>query len=98
MGRMSVATVKSPEFINISSISPFASKCEIKVLYLGQNRNGSFIDKQVAETMAQTLPGCPIVGYYSEDKRIALRVGDRESLQECCRCYGWIGYNHHRYD
>ena len=68
MGRMSVATVSAPEFINITSISPFASKCEIKVFYLGQNRNGSSIDKAVAAEMAQTLPGCPIVGYYSEDK------------------------------
>ena len=68
MGRMSVATVSSPEFINITSISPFAKECEIKVFYLGQNRNGSFIDKVTAEAMAQTLPGCPIVGYFSEEK------------------------------
>ena len=65
MGR-SVATITSPEFINITSISPFASKCDIKVLYLGQNRNRSSIDKTVATQMAQTLPGCPIVGYYSD--------------------------------
>ena len=64
--RLSVATISSPEFINIEGISPFASKCEIKVLYLGGNRNGSFIDKETAAQMAQTLPGCPIVGYYSE--------------------------------
>ena len=68
MGRFSVATVSSPEFINITSISPFASKCEIKVFYLGQNRNGSFINKETATQMAQTLPGCPIVGYFSENK------------------------------
>lgn len=68
MGRMSVATVSSPEFINITSISPFVDKCEIKVFYLGQNRNGSFINKEVAKQMAQTLPGCPIVGYFSENK------------------------------
>ena len=66
MGRRSVATISSPEFINITSISPFASKCEIKVLYLGQNRNRTFVDKAVATEMAQTLPGCPIVGYFSE--------------------------------
>ena len=66
--RLSVATISSPEFINIEGISPFASKCEIKVFYLGQNRNGSFIDKQVATHMAQTLPGCPIVGYFSENQ------------------------------
>ena len=66
--RLSVATISSPEFINIEGISPFASKCEIKVLYLGGNRNGSFITKEVATQMAQTLPGCPIVGYFSENQ------------------------------
>ena len=68
MGRMSIATVSSPEFINITSMSPFASKCEIKVLYLGENRNKSCITKEVATQMAQTLPGCPIVGYFSENQ------------------------------
>ena len=64
--RRSVSTISSPEFINITSVSPFASKCEIKVLYVGANRNRSAISKEVAAEMAQTLPGCPIVGYYSE--------------------------------
>jgi hypothetical protein len=77
MGRRSVATVSSPEFINITSISPFASKCDIKVLYLGQNRNRSSIDKSTAVQMAQTLPGCPIVGYYSENKEDFRDHGDQ---------------------
>ena len=68
MGRMSVATIDSPEFINITSINPLVSKCEIKVLYVGENRNRSFISKDVAAQMAQTLPGSPIVGYYIENK------------------------------
>lgn len=66
--RLSVATISSPEFINIEGISPFASKCEIKVLYLGGNRNGSYITKEVATQMAKTLPGVPIVGYFSENQ------------------------------
>ena len=65
---ISIATIDSPEFINITGISPFVSKCECKVFYLGHNRNGSHIDKTVAVQMAQTLPGCPVVGYYSEQK------------------------------
>jgi hypothetical protein len=65
---ISVATIDSPEFINIKGINPLVSKCECKVFYLGHNRNGSHIDKTVAEQMAQTLPGCPVVGYYSEQK------------------------------
>ena len=68
MSGMSVATIHGPEFLNINSISPLVSKCEVKVLYVGQNRNRSFISKEVATEMAQTLPGCPIVGYYIENK------------------------------
>ena len=75
--RLSVATIDSPEFINIEGISPFAAKCEIKVLYLGANRNGSFINKEVAVQMAQTLPGCPIVGYYSEKQEDFRDHGDQ---------------------
>ena len=67
--RMSVATIDSPEFINITSMSnPRISKCEVKVLYVGENRNRSYITKEVATEMARTLPGCPIVGYYIENK------------------------------
>lgn len=68
MNRISVATIDAPEFVNITSINPMISKCEVKVLYIGQNRNRSYITKEVATQMAQTLPGCPIVGYYIENK------------------------------
>jgi len=44
------------------------SKCEIKVLYIGENRNRSYISKEVATEMAKTLRGAPIVGYYKEQK------------------------------
>ena len=69
MSGISVATIKSPEFINMTSTpNPLISKCEIKVLYVGENRNRSYITKEVATEMAQTLPGTPIVGYYNEKK------------------------------
>lgn len=66
----SVATIDSPEFINLApdAINPGISKCEIKVLYLGKNRNGSFIDKNTAIQMANSLPGTPIVAAYNENK------------------------------
>ena len=65
----SVATIDSPEFVNITQMNnPLISKCEIKVLYVGENRNRSYITKEVASEMAQTLPGCPIVGYYIDSK------------------------------
>lgn len=77
MSGISVATIKSPEFINITSISPLISRCEIKVLYIGQNRNLSSITKEVATEMAQTLPGTPIVGYYSEKEEDFRDHGDQ---------------------
>ena len=63
----SVATIEEPEFINIQPYNPLISQCEIKVLYLGQNRNHSYIDKNTAIQMANSLPGTPIVGAYRKD-------------------------------
>ncbi len=47
MMHQSIATINSPEFINLQplDINPLMSKCEIKVLYVGANRNNSFITK-----------------------------------------------------
>ena len=63
--------INSPQFINLqpSDISPLMSKCEIKVMYIGDNRNGSSMSKEIViDKMAKTLRGCPIVGYYNENK------------------------------
>lgn len=67
----SVATLSHPEFINLKpcDINPLMSKCEIKILYIGENRNGSYITKEVATNMAATLRGAPIVGYFKKDKQ-----------------------------
>lgn len=64
----SVATIQNPEFINLTplDINPLMSSCEIKVFYLGENRNRSYISKEVARDMAKTLRGAPIVGYFSD--------------------------------
>lgn len=66
----SIATIDSPEFINLQplDINPLMSSCDIKVLYVGQNRNHSYITKEVATNMAKTLRGAPIVGYYKKEK------------------------------
>lgn len=70
MAHQSVSVIKEPEFINLSpnDINPLVSNCQIKVLYVGENRNRSYISKEVAEDMAKSLRGTPIVGYYIEDK------------------------------
>ena len=75
----SIATIDSPEFINLQplDINPLMSRCEIKVLYLGENRNHSYITKEVASDMAKTLRGAPIVGYYKKEKEDFSDHGER---------------------
>jgi hypothetical protein len=58
------------------------SKCEIKVFYLGKNRNRSFITKEVATEMAKTLRGCPIVGYFKEQKEDFADHGEQVILDD----------------
>lgn len=99
MPRMSVATIKNPEFINLQplEINPLMSACEIKVMYVGQNRNHSFITKEVATEMSKTLRGAPIVGWYKEDKGDFADHGDRITIdndgikfEKMTRPYGFV--------
>lgn len=80
----SIATIDSPEFINLQplEINPLMSSCEIKVLYIGENRNKSYISKEVAEDMAKSLRGAPIVGYYKEEKEDFADHGHRMILDD----------------
>ena len=95
----SLATINSPEFINLTplDINPLMSACEIKVLYLGENRNHSFITKEVATDMAKTLRGAPIVGYYKAEKEDFRNHGheviiDDEGVKFNCKTvpYGFV--------
>ena len=58
------------EFINVTPVNPLISKCQIKVCYVGDepNRNKSIITKEFAKELANSIPGCPIVGFYNESK------------------------------
>ena len=62
--------IQGPEFINLQplDINPLMQQCEIKVFYLGHNRNGSYINRETALQMAKTLRGTPIVAAYNKDK------------------------------
>ena len=84
MMHKSLATIESPEFINLQplEINPLMSSCEIKVLYLGENRNHSYITKEVATDMAKTLRGAPIVGYFKEEKGDFRDHGDRVIMDD----------------
>ena len=65
-----INTIQGPEFINLQPVdlNPGLEKCEIKVFYLGKNRNGSYINKETAINMSKTLRGTPIVAAYSKDR------------------------------
>ena len=58
------------------------SKCEIKVFYIGENRNQSFISKETALEMAKTLRGAPIVGYYKDEKEDFADHGNRLTIDD----------------
>ena len=87
------------EFINITPLNPLISKCQIKVCYVGDkpNRNGSVITKEVAKQMANSLPGCPIVGFYNEEKedfeehnRIIDISNGKFEIKDTTRPYGFV--------
>jgi hypothetical protein len=98
----SIATIDAPQFINLQplDINPLMSKCEIKVLYVGGNRNRSYISKETATEMAKTLRGAPIVGYYKTEKEDFVDHGQRVILDdegikfECLTVpYGFVSPN-----
>jgi hypothetical protein len=90
------------EMINITPVNPLISKCQIKVCYVGDepNRNRSVITKEVARSMANSLPGSPIVGKWNENKEdyeehnriISLKDGEWV-VSDDTRPYGFVDLN-----
>ena len=87
------------EFINITPLNPLISKCQIKVCYVSDepNRNRSVITKEVAKKMANSLPGCPIVGFYNEEKgdfeehnRVIDISNGKFEIKDTTRPYGFV--------
>lgn len=98
----SIATIHSPEFLNLhpNNINPLISECEIKVLYIGDNRNRTSISKETATKMGQNLRGAPIVGYYKQEKEDFIDHGevviiDDEGIHFECKTvpYGFVSPN-----
>ena len=97
-------TMNSPiEIIDVKpTLNPLISKCQIKVCYVGDtpNRNGSVITKAVATDMANTLPGCPIVGFYNDNtgdfeahnQSIDIRNGEW-NFKDTTQPYGFVDLN-----
>ena len=87
------------EILEITPVNPLISKCQIKVCYVGQepNRNKSIITKEVAKDLAASIPGCPIVGLYNEEKedfeehnRIIEIANGKFKIKDATRPYGFV--------
>lgn len=88
------------ELIDISPLeqSPLISKVQIKICYVGDepNRNGSIITKQVAEQMAASVRGLPIVGFYKgeedfdEHNRKITITNDEFKIEDMTKPYGFV--------
>ena len=87
------------EILEITPVNPLISKCQIKVCYVGQepNRNMSVITKDVAKDLAASIPGCPIVGLYNEEKddfeehnRIIEIANGKFKIKDATRPYGFV--------
>lgn len=65
-----VETIDDVRFIEMreSEFSPLVTRCVVKLMYVGQNRNGSQISREALERMAPTVRGCPIVGYWKDER------------------------------
>lgn len=85
------------ELIHITPVNPLISKCQIKVCYVGANRNGSFISKEVAMDLAKSVPGSPIVAFYNdatgdfeEHNRVIDISNGKFEIKDTTRPYGFV--------
>lgn len=51
---------------DVEQVNPLFSKCKIYIMYTNENRNNSFIEKNVVEENLYSLYNIPIVGEYNE--------------------------------
>lgn len=103
MRHSSIIKPGSPiEYIVTEKISPFISKCLIKVCYVGDepNRNKSIITKDVAREMAPSLRGCPIVGFFNDTKgdfeqhnQMIQQIDGEWRLTSMTKPYGFVDVN-----
>ena len=100
MAHISIRMEDMPiEILSFEPINPLLSKCHIKICYVGQdpNRNNSIITKDVAKEIAVSVPGCPIVGFYNEEKedfeehnRIIEISNGKLKIKDTTRPYGFV--------
>ena len=103
MKHTSVILEDSPiEFLNITPFNPLISKCQIKVCYVGDqpNRNKTVITKDTARQIANSLPGSPIVGHFTENgtdfeehNRIIKISNGKLKISDDTQPYGFVDLN-----
>lgn len=64
----SQAIINTMEVLETRPVSSLAAEATIKVCYVSDkpNRNGTVINEEIGREIAATLPGAPIVGFYSQ--------------------------------
>ena len=96
---VSIPIESTVELLDVTPLvdNPLLSHCVVKVCYLGENRNGSVIDKSAAMSMAKTLHGCPIVGFYDKEAKDfsghnrSIEVGDGKfRIIDKTKAYGYV--------
>lgn len=100
MNTSTLSVINNPEFVKLEplEINPLISSCDIKVMYVGENRNGTIISKEVATELSKSLRGSPIVGYFREEKNDFgtherhLVIDDEEGIYEevLTKPYGFV--------
>lgn len=94
---LSVAKQDTIEFIEQTQVSPLVTKGVAKVFYIGDNRNGTSINRATAMEMGRKLPGSPVVGYYREDiedfeehsRKIEITT-DKFEILDLTKPYGFV--------
>lgn len=76
------STKISVSLSSIHKLNPEFSLCDVDVLYVDENRNGTDISKDVVEDAIYSLYGVPIVGEWLEDES---RFGDHGEKIEITR-------------
>lgn len=67
--RDDVMLFSSAKVHNFEKLNPLFSKCDIKVMYAGENRNKSSMSKEAINKAIPSIFGIPIVGEFIEEKK-----------------------------
>lgn len=100
MMHVSIPVEDSVEIINSTEISPLISHCQIKVCYVGQNRNQTYFSKETLAEMGKKLPGTPIVGCFEQEsadyqghEEDVILANDKIAIVDMTKPVGFVDIN-----